>query len=200
MSVTRRLRRPQPGPGAQGSSASGLKMLSWTSSRQTASNSKGCFRAPSGLTDSEDSDNGGNESPRYSFMAPSGYTGQWPRYQNHACECGQPHLALQSDSPTGDLQTPAAMETRSQAGLLQPSGRCEPLHRLRGRPPTGVRSPDNSCRYSALSHMTSTFVVVSGSMSVPQGISALCQVLASLEIAATLRSLPYSLPPVHSSE
>ena len=76
MSVTRRLRRPQPGPGAHGSSASGLKALSWTSSRQTASKSKSCFRAPSGLTDSEDSDNGGNGSPRYSFMAPSGFTGQ----------------------------------------------------------------------------------------------------------------------------
>ena len=76
MSVTRRLRRPQPGVGAHGSINKGFNATSWTSSRQTAGNSKGCFRAPSGLTDSEDSDNGGHDSPRYSFMAPSGFSGR----------------------------------------------------------------------------------------------------------------------------
>ena len=67
MSVTRRLRRPHTGSKLNGSSVSGFNATSWASSRRTASNSKGCFRAPSGLTDSEKSDNGDNGSPRYGF-------------------------------------------------------------------------------------------------------------------------------------
>ncbi len=100
MSVTRRLRQPQTGPGVHGSSISGFKTASWASSRRTASNSKGCFKAPSGLTDSEDSDNGGHESPRYSFMAPSGYTGQGP------CFCHKQALNYSQSFSPGNLTYP----------------------------------------------------------------------------------------------
>lgn len=76
MSVTRRLRRPQTGSGINGSNVTGFRATSWASSHQTASKSKSCIRAPSGLSDSEDSEDGGNGSPGYSFKAPSGYAGE----------------------------------------------------------------------------------------------------------------------------
>ena len=95
MSVTRRLRRPHIGSGINGSTVSGFRATSWASSHQTASKSKSCIRAPSGLSDSEDSENGGNASPGYSFKAPSGYRGKFeaPRPES-TLTYGMSHASL----------------------------------------------------------------------------------------------------------